>query len=150
EPELGGSELQIADFQFVSGGKREEGVDFISAENGHRENYLITRFFRKNEGIPDYDRAKEEVIEQVIHVIAPSCQPCVSILPNLTVVVISHVLQANKKRHHPEPSQIVPGNVGKHQDHRRPNKSQQSQVVRFQPGWNARQDDWRETSLEWG
>ena len=95
QPEFGGSELQVADLKFVSCCKGEERSHFEAGKYRQCEQYLVSRSFRKNERITDYDRTKKEVIQQMIHVVAPPGQACVSIFTDLSVVMIGDVLQEN-------------------------------------------------------
>ena len=144
------SEFQITDLQTISGGKCEKRAHLVTREDGEHDQDLVAGALGEDEGVSDYDRAQEKVVEEMIHVIAPSHQTRAPILPDFAVVVIGHILQCDHRRDSPEPAQVIPGQIGEKQDEPRPHERQHRQVVSFQPGRNSGQNSDGEPALERG
>src|SRR5262249_52320332 len=147
-PKLRWSEFQAADSEFVGSGKCEKGADVKSTEERQQNQDLIARTLRQHEGVTDYHRTQEEIVEQVIHVISPPHQSRVAIFAELTVVVISEVVQHHHGRGAPQPAKVACRQEAETQNSGAPDQRQHCQVLSFKPGGNARQNYWLQLSFQ--
>ena len=80
---------------------------------------------RNEERVADHDRAKEDVIEKMIHVEAPLAQAGVAILADFAVEVIGKVVKYDHQIRQPKPAKVTDSQVIKHDDADRPDESKQ-------------------------
>src|SRR6185503_20212995 len=150
EAKLGRSELQVTDLQTISSRKRQKRAELIPSEDREHDENLVAGALREDKCITDDYRAQEEIVEQVIHVVAPPDETRTSIFTYFPVVVICHILQGYHGGDSPQPPQILRAQVREKQDEKRPHQRQHRQVISFKPGGNAWQDPRGEPSLEGG
>ena len=105
------TKLQVTNLEPVGRGKREKGAHLVTGKKREHDQDLVAGALREDKGVTDDDRTQKQVVEEMIHVIAPSDQPRASILTDFAVVVICHVLQEHHGRHAPEPPNVARGQV---------------------------------------
>ena len=150
EAKLRRTKLQVTNLQTVGRGKGEKRAHLVTGKKREHDQNLVAGALREDKCVTDDDRTQEQVVEEMIHVIAPSHQTRSSILPDFAVVVIGDVLQEHHGRHSPEPPQVSRGQIREVQNESRPHERQHRQMIGFQPVRDSGQNPYREPALEWG
>src|SRR5260221_9073730 len=85
----------------------------------------------------------------MVQVKAPLAQASVAVLAQLSVEMIGEVMKHDHQVAHPQPTKIPRRKVAEHYNQNRPYRSQQRQVISFQPTRDARQHKLRQPAFEW-
>ncbi len=128
-----GPNFKKANLQAIGGGKRQERAQVVSAKEHQHYQQLQPRLFRQDKRVTNDHGAHEEIIEQVIHVVAPAHEAGVSIFADLPVVIVGDILKENHEGNHPQPADVCRRKIAKTHNQERPNEREHGEMMSFQP-----------------
>lgn len=148
ETNFRGADAEVRDAEFVGGGEVEIGVDHVSCEDRENEELEVFQMIGKDETIADLNGAEKNVIEKVIHVIAPLDETGVAISTYGAVEEIGEILRSDHGRNAPHPSYVRNREIAEKHDEETDRNRCEREVIRLNVVWNFRYDKIYQPSLE--
>jgi len=123
--------------KFISHGESQKSVDHECAKDHQDKKLQVLEMVGQDQRIADKDGTEKNIIQKVIHVVAPFDQAAMAMFAERSVERIGYVLRHDHDGHSPEPSKTALCQEAKQDDEQADGDGEDGQVIALDPCWHS-------------